>query len=207
MASDIHLDVPFVTQIKVGAHAGGGILQRTLRDAGTPRFACLATIDRQVRGLVFPNNTQKSKKCVLRDGSLLNATAMAAEPMGARYEQLKTNEGLVSVSLPESHQWDCLTLCRLLRDKGPLFVRRGFRNAEGKLRGGHIIVLVGCKISSQIVIYHCPTKGPDLEMGIDEFNNVFKWTDKRAAEYSMMYLPPNRTTKGSVREMAQIFGG
>jgi Papain-like cysteine protease AvrRpt2 len=184
---DILLDVPFVTQMKVGAHAGG-----TYYNDKTGCWYAAVCMLGYYRApgprLGVPEQYTKPAPVFNKDGVQTTDTQLTAEPMGQRYEQLKTNEHLVSVDLPGSKKWECGALCKILQEKGPCFVRRGFLK-DGKLTGGHAIVLVGSKESTKKVIYHCPTKGPNLEMGIDEFNSVFKWNDSRAKDYSMMYLP------------------
>jgi Papain-like cysteine protease AvrRpt2 len=185
---DIHLDVPFVTQMKVGAHAGGNYFNDTT-GCWYAGVCMLGYYRAPGPRLGVPEQFTITKHMRNQNDDVIADTATAAEPMGERYEQLKTNEHLVTVDLPSSKKWDCATLCKILQEKGPCFVRRGFLNSQGQLVGGHIIVLVGCKDSTKTVIYHCPTNGPDLEMGIDDFNKVFKWNDARAKEYSMMYLP------------------
>ncbi len=76
------------------------------------------------------------------------------------------------------------------------------------LKGGHAIVLVGCKMSILKVYFHCPTLGPDQEVSIDDFNDMFKWDDPRASTYSMMYKPQGGGGgPRSVSDLIRKYGG
>lgn len=198
------LDVPFVTQMKVGAHAGGNYYNDTTGCwyAGICMIAYYyAPGPRQG----VPAQFTISKFTRDKDDKVTKVKAIVAEPMGARYEELMANEGLATVPLPGGKQWTCESLCDILATKGPCFVRRGFRNkTTGVLTGGHIIVLVGCKISSRKVYYHCPTKGPSQEVTIEAFNDMFKWDDPKAAKYSMM-CKPNASAGSSVKDLVRKF--
>src|SRR5207248_8942482 len=65
------------------------------------------------------------------------------KPMGARYDQLATNENFAPVSFPTDKKWTADRLMDALGRYGPCYVRRGFRNAAGTLTGGHAIALIG----------------------------------------------------------------
>ncbi len=180
--------------MKVGAHAGGHYFNDTT-GCWYAAVCMLGYYRAPGPRLGVPEQYSKTKYMRKSTGEVDRAfTATVAEPMGGRYEQLKTNEGLVSVDLPKSKQWDCTTLWQILQQKGPCYVRRGFVNpTTGELQGGHAIVLVGANPGTDIVYHHCPTVGPYQEMSIADWNACFKWDDSRAqAGYSMMYLPPNR---------------
>ncbi len=205
MAADIHLEVPFVTQMKVGAHAGGNYFNDTT-GCWYAGVCMLAYYQAPGPRLGVPAQYTIVKRMRNQQGALTNHRAIAAEPIGARYDELKKNEGLETVPLPPLKKWTCIDLAKILKQHGPCFVRRGFRNQAGNLVGGHIIVLVGSKISTNTVIYHCPTKGADLEMAIDKFNSVFKWDDPRAATYSMMYKAKG-SGGSSVSDLIKKFGG
>jgi len=208
MAQSVHLQVPFVTQMKVGAHAGGNYYD----DKTGCWYAAVCMLGYyRAPGprLGVPDQYTKVTRVRDKDGNDTGNEQLVAEPMGARYAELKRNEGLKSVTLPSSKTWTCDKISTLLTSHGPLFVRRGFLK-NGKLVGGHIIVLVGSRPNKSKIIYHCPTKGPDLEMDIGMFNKVFKWDDSRAKDYSMMYLPappPKTQSKGILATIwSSIFG-
>lgn len=185
---DILLDVPFVTQMKVGAHAGGNYYNDTT-GCWYAGVCMLGYYRAPGPRMGVPAQYSITKQMRDKNDNIIADTATAAEPIWARYDQLKTNEHLVAVDLPKDKKWTCAALCKILQEKGPCFIRRGFLDNAGNLTGGHIIVLVGSKESTNKIIYHCPTDGPNLEMAIDNFNKVFKWDDEKAKEYSMMYLP------------------
>lgn len=206
MASDIHLKVPFVTQMKVGAHAGGNYFNDTT-GCWYAAICMIAYYHAPGPRLGVPALYKKTKYMRDQQGNLTQHTAIAAEPIGGdSYETLKKNEGLEAVPLPALKKWTCLQLAKILGQHGPCYVRRGFRNNVGQLVGGHAIVLVGSKLSTNTVIYHCPTVGANLEMAIDEFNRVFKWDDPRAAKYSMMYKRKG-SSGSSVGELIKKFNG
>ena len=208
MPRDTMLDVPFVTQLKIGAHAGGNYWNdRT--GCWYAAICMVAYFQEQGPRRGAPAQYTIPKHMRDKDNHVIGDMVVASEPIGARYAELMANEGLKTVELPQSKQWSCLALCEILESKGPCYVRRGFRDkATGVLKGGHAIVLVGCKMSLKKVYYHCPTLGPDREVSIDDFNDMFKWDDPRAPTYSLMYKPKGGGGGGSsVAELRKKFGG
>lgn len=200
------LDVPFVTQMKIGAHAGGNYFNDTT-GCWYAAICMIAYYYAPGPRLGVPAQYTIHKFMRDKDDNVIGEMAIAAEPIGARYDELMANEGLVTVPLPDSKKWTCEALCDILATKGPCYVRRGFRNkSTGTLEGGHAIVLVGCKMSSKKVYFHCPTLGPNREVTIDAFNDMFKWDDPRAARFSMMYKP-NPSAGSKVADLIKKFGG
>jgi hypothetical protein len=206
MAADIHLDVPFVTQINIGKHAGGNYTNEWT-GCWYAAVCMVAYFHEAGPRLGVPAQYTLPKFGRKQDGTIdPTHRYLAPEPIGARYAELKANEGLVAVPLPADKKWTCIRLSQILKEHGPCYVRRGFLQ-NGVLTGGHAIVLVGSKMSNNTVIYHCPTNGPDQVMSIDEWNKVFKWSDARAKDYSMMYKRGKAAPAGRVKALVQQFGG
>jgi hypothetical protein len=110
------------------------------------------------------------------------------------YVELVKNEGLTLIPLPANRQWSCDQLAALLRDCGPIYVRRGWLK-NGVLTGGHAVVLVGARGSTGTVIIHDPgSRGHDWECSIDEFNGFIKW-DGSTSKYTMMCKLPEVQTR------------
>jgi hypothetical protein len=205
--TDTILNVPYVSQLSIGGSpARGGRHDPTgcwyaalsmvgyYREAG-PR---LGVPEQYVK----PDGTAQKTDLGFRGGR----GATAALGMGSNYDKLMNNEGLVTVPLPTGKSWSTEQLAIILQKFGPCYVRRGFIK-NGQLTGGHAIVLVGAVASSNTVIVHDPWKGANQKMSIDEFNQVFKFHDARAAKYSMMYKPAANARTHPVSELRKKFGG
>lgn len=204
MSHDIHLDVPFVTQMKIGAHAGGNYWN----DTTGCWYAAVCMISYYYEAgprKGVPAQYTINKFMRDKNDNVIGEMTIASEPIGARYDELMKNEGLESIELPSNKKWNCEQLCRILETKGPCYIRRGFRNKHtGALEGGHAIVMVGCEISTQSVFFHCPTLGPNRKVSIAEFNDMFKWDDPRAVKFSMMYKPKKEKGR-SVSDLIKNF--
>lgn len=205
--SDVHLKVPYVSQLNIG----GSPLQGGRHDPTGCWYAaiCMLGYYREIgprlgvpEQYVKPDGSPQKTDLGFRGGK----GATAALGMGSNYEKLMDNEGLITVPLPAGKQWSSAQLAGILTKFGPCYVRRGFVR-DGKLTGGHAIVLVGAKPSDDAVIVHDPWTGPNQQMSIDEFNRVFKFNDVRASKYSMMYKPASHSSVGTVRALQQKFAG
>lgn len=113
--------------------------------------------------------------------------------MGANYPLLVQNEGLTLVPLPSDRRWTAARWAELLRDCGPCYMRTKVYDANGHSVGGHIIVLVGAKTSTNTVTVHDPAKGPNIELSIDDHNRRFSWDVTPVSQYSMMCKLPQRS--------------
>ncbi|WP_282608171.1 papain-like cysteine protease family protein [Pelagibius sp. Alg239-R121] len=185
--ADIYLNVPYVTQKNIGGHAGGD----TRDDPTGCWYAAVSMLGyyrEQGPRLGVPDHYLKpdgSPQKVDKNG---NTAALAMGSAG--YEQLVVNEGLTAVPLPSDKRWTCRKLAEILRACGPCFVRRGWIK-QGKLTGGHAVVLVGARESDSKVVIHDPgSRGANWECTIDEFNAFFKWEGTKAKKYSMMCKLP-----------------
>lgn len=194
---DIYLNVPFVTQMNIGGHVPG----RGTRDDPTgcwyASISMLGYYREQGPRLGVPSLYVNPDGTPQKTDAKGNVAAKAIG--GVNYDTLVANEGLTAIPLPANKTWTCEKLAEILRDCGPCFIRRGFRK-NGVLTGGHAIVLVGARTSDNKVVCHCPTRGPDQEYTIVQFNDFFKWDDPRAAKNSMMVKLP--TVGGMVRQRA-----
>ena len=180
---DIYLSVPYVTQVNIGGHVqiGHGRTEKMgcwyaavcmlgyFREAG-PRLGVPAQY-------VKPDGTPHQ---VDAKGNI--------QPlgMGANYPTLVENERLTTIPLPANKKWTCEKLTEILRDCGPCYMRTKLYGAGGHFLGGHILVLVGAKTTTNTVTIHDPAKGPNIELSIDELNNKFNWDETPLSKYSMM---------------------
>jgi hypothetical protein len=189
---DIYLDVPYVSQMKIGGHAGPG--------------------HDEITGCWYAST------CMLgyyrEAGPRLGVPALYATPGPTgnpnpkpispdTFPVLAQNEGLTPIPLPADKKWTCEKLAEILRECGPCLVGRGFR-VGAELKGGHIIVVVGARTSDNLVIIHDPAVGPNLTLPIDGFNNVFPWDRPEAKWLMMVKLPPlaNGEQRGRANAMS-----
>lgn len=176
--ADIWLDVPYITQLNIGGHAGQG------RDE--------------------TNGCWYASTCMLgyyrEQGPRLGVPSQYATPgpdgnpdpkpiSPATLPTLAANEGLTQVPLPQSKAWTCDGLAEILRECGPILIGRGFIKG-GHLTGGHIIVVVGARATDGIVIIHDPAVGANLTLPIDKFNGIFPWNRPEAPWLALVKLPP-----------------
>ncbi len=171
------LDVPYVGQFKIGGHV--------------PEYK---THSEQ-------NGCWYASTCMVsyfwEAGPRLGVPAQYAanpadpKPMGARYNELMTNEHFASVTLPPDKKWTADRLMDVLGARGPCYVRRGFR-VNGALTGGHAIVLIGANNIKDEIALLDPWNDAGNPTGLRfcsaaEFTDFFKWDDLNAAKYSLMY--------------------
>lgn len=174
----ILLDVPYMPQLNIGGHVEGFI------------------------GHSEQNGCWYASTCMIgyfwEVGPRLGVPAQYAgnptdpKPMGARYQELATNEHFAPVPLPSNKAWTADGLMDVLGQYGPCYVRRGFRNSSGALTGGHAVVLVGANNGNSQVAILDPWKNSKNPTGlrfypVAEFNDFFKWEGALAAKYSLMY--------------------
>jgi hypothetical protein len=143
------------------------------------------------------------------DGSSRLDSTGSLQPlaMGVNYPALVENEGLTHIPIPASKAWTCEKLAEILRDCGPCYMRTKLYSSSGTFLGGHILVLVGAKTSTDTVILHDPARGPNLERPIAWLNGLFNWDDNERLKYSMMCkLPPvpNGGTRQRANAMSQM---
>ena len=193
MADFIELDVPFVSQRDIGIYTGTASHSEGngCWYAGTCMVSYFWEIGPRL-GVPAQYTSQTNH----------NDPA----PMGARYAELATSEGFQQYQVPNSNVWTIKELYDVVKSKGPCYVRRGFRDANGDLQGGHIIVLIGAhKTRKQVSVldpwvkYTKPMKVFGITLrksshkgrqvcSLDEFNDFFKFDSRRA--YSLMYKKP-----------------
>lgn len=200
MPQKILLDVPYVTQMKIGAQAGGNYYNDT-KGCWYAAICMLAYYQEQGPRMGVPDQMTQVTKMKNEGGVAISQTAMVSEPMGSRYAELMENEGLTTIPLPPLRKWTGEQLCQILTEKGPCYIRMGFLNEDGDLSGGHAVVLVGCNATTKKLTYHCPMDGPKRVMTIQKFNDLFKWTGELSAKYSMMYMPKNARGSGSASQL------
>ena len=200
---DIYLNVPYVSQLNIGSKAGpnGG-----RNDPTGCWYAAISMIGYYYEAgprLGVPEQYVKPSGAPQKADKWGNTAAFG---MGKNYDKLLENENLVTVPLPKDKIWTCMKLVQILNQHGPCYVRRGFIN-QGKLVGGHAVVLVGAKTSSNEVILHDPWTGPDKHMSIADFNKVFKWEGERATKYSIMHKARRTGAAKTVEQLvAEIEG-
>jgi hypothetical protein len=181
--ADIYLTVPFVTQVNIGAQAGIG-------GGRTEKMGCwYAAVSMLGHYREIGPRLGVPEQYVKPDGTPQGLDAKGnIQPlgMGKNYQKLVENEGLTLIPLPADKKWTCDQLADILRDCGPCYMRTKLFNATGHFIGGHIIVLVGSKASTNTVTVHDPAKGPNIELTIDELNARFNWDETPVSKYSMM---------------------
>ena len=201
MANFIDLDVPFVSQRDIGIHTG--TKSHSEQNGCWYASTCMVSYFWEI-GPRLGVPEQYTSQPDHHDPA----------GMGARYDQLVDNEGFQKYPVPTSNTWTIEELFNVVKDKGPCYVRRGFRDKKGNLTGGHAIVLKGAnKDTKQVAMldpwekYTKPVKvfGKTLikskhrgreVYSLDEFNDFFKFDSRR--QYSLMYKnPPNGVTAAS----------
>jgi hypothetical protein len=190
--TDILLDVPFVTQVNIGGHVGAG-------NGRTEQMGCwYAAVSMLGYNREAGPRLGVPAQYVKPDGTPQGVDAKGnIQPLGMsnNYQTLVENEGLTLIPLPADKRWTCDKLAELLRDCGPCYMRTKIFGANGVFLGGHIIVLVGVKTTTNVVVVHDPARGPNIEMSIDDLNAKFNWDDTTVAKYSMMCKLPVPQTR------------
>ena len=195
MAEYIDLEIPFVSQMDIGIHTGtAGHSEKT--------------------GCWYASTCMVSY--FWETGPRLGVPDLYAgtnNPKGisaTHYPNLISNEGFKSYPVPTNNQWTIEELYNVVKTKGPCYVRRGYRNAEGRLTGGHAIVLKGANKTTQQVAFLDPAVNytkPVKFLGktlikskhegrkvysLEEVNSFFKFDGNR--QYSLMYKDPDHVT-------------
>lgn len=171
------LNVPFVTQLGIGAHApraGSGIDDPTgcwyssacmiaySFEAG-PRLGVPELFKPGLGSEPAPGGGRQA-----RGGhEVINVPSIPT---------LKANEGLVDVAEPGDHQWTAASLEKLLRQYGPIFF--GWMKTHGGHTYGHASVIVGVNsslFSKDKVVIHDPENRPFCSMDIKDLNSKFIW--------------------------------
>jgi Papain-like cysteine protease AvrRpt2 len=182
---DIYLDVPYVSQLNIGGHAGPGYDEaKGCWYAG----ACMLNYYRE-RG---PTQGVPSRYGTDAKGN--------PSPLGANlntFKQLAENEGFIPVTYPKSGSWTCDALHDILRTCGPIFCGRLFYMPDNSFYH-HIVVVVGASASTGKLFVHDPNTGPNKQPTIDQFNLVFPWKDVATNPYLAMVKLP-KLADGSTR--------
>jgi len=173
----VELEVPFVPQNEIGGHTGH--IHHSEQNGCWYASTCMVSYFWEAGPrLGVPEQ-------YARDPS-------DPDPMGARYAELKQNEHFEGVPLPSNKTWTAPVLMRILSQRGPCYVRRGFRDSTtGELVGGHAIVLVGANNGTNQVAVLDPwettrAKGRKVYT-LAQFNDFFKWDEPWARGISLMY--------------------
>jgi hypothetical protein len=199
--ADIYLDVPFVSQLNIGGHAGVG--RDETNGCWYATCCMIGYYHEQGPRLGVPSRYVKpdgSPQDVDKKG---NTAPLPVSP--TVLEDVARNEGLVQVPLPTDKKWTCDGLATVLRECGPCFVGRGFVQ-NGTLVGGHIICLVGARSSDNVVTVHDPWTGPNKTMSIAEFNSIFPW-NRPEAPWLMMTRAPKVQTRARSNAISAPIGG
>lgn len=176
--ADLWLDVPYVSQMNIGGHAGPG--HDEINGCWYASTCMLGYYREQGPRLGVPERYATPGPGGNPDPKPITPDVLPI---------LAANEGLTQIPLPASKAWTCNGLVEILRDCGPMLVGRGFLVA-GSLQGGHIIVVVGARGADNLVIIHDPAVGPNLTLPIAGFNSVFPWNRPEAPWLAMVKLPP-----------------
>lgn len=174
----ILLDVPYVPQLNIGGHVPG-YTGHSEQNGCWYASTCMVSY-------FWEAGPRLGVPAQYKDNPL------DPKPMGARYAELMTNEHYASVQLPSDKKWTADRLMDVLGARGPCYVRRGFRNPQGQLTGGHAIALVGANNGTNQVAVLDPWKDPKNPTGmrffsVADFTDFFKWDDVNAQKYSLMY--------------------
>ena len=190
MADFIGLDVPFVSQRDIGIYSGTA--SHSEENGCWYASTCMVSYFWEI-GPRLGVPAQYTEQTNHNDPA----------PMGARYDELVANEGFKKYPVPNSNLWDIDELYTIAKTKGPCYVRRGFRDRNGELTGGHAIVFAGAHKTKKLVSCRDPWEkyskpirvfGRTLIQSshkgrvvytLDEFNDFFKFDSRR--EFSMMY--------------------
>lgn len=178
------LDVPYVPQLNIGGHVEGYV-------GHSEQKGCWYASTCMV-GYFWEAGPRLGVPAQYKDDPT------NPKPMGARYGELAANEQFAPVTLPTSKAWTADKLMDVLGQYGPCYVRRGFRNKQGALTGGHAIVLIGANNGLNEVAVLDPQKSTRNLTGFRifkaaEFSDFFKWDDTYAAKYSLMYKKRDST--------------
>lgn len=189
--ADVLLSVPYVTQVNIGAKAGIGGGRTENMGCWYAAVQMLGYFREAGPRLGVPEQYMQA------DGKPRLDAKGELQPlgMGANYPKLVQNEALSTIPLPADNKWTAAKLADLLADCGPIYMRTKVFGAGGVFLGGHILVLIGAKTSSNTVVVHDPAVGPSVELSIDSLNARFNWDKTAVSEYSMMYKPPAITTR------------
>jgi hypothetical protein len=178
--ADIYLDVPYVSQLNIGGHAGVG---HSEINGCWYASVCMLGYYREAGPRLGVPERYKNPDGTPRLGSAGGADPLPITP--SEMPELLKNEGLTKVPLPSAKAWTADALAEILRTSGPVLVGRGFRNwTTGQLIGGHFIVLIGAKGSDNTVTVHDPGYGPNIACPLATFNDFFPW-DRPEAPYLM----------------------
>ena len=171
------LNVPFVTQLGIGAHASGsgkGIDDPTgcwYASASMVAFAFEAGPRLGVPALYKPGLGSEPAPGGGRQSrgghQVINVPSIAT---------LKANEGLADVVEPADKKWTASRLEKLLRQYGPVFF--GWRKTHNGQTYGHASVIVGVSsslFSKDKVIIHDPENRPFFSLRIVDVNHQFIW--------------------------------
>lgn len=159
----IYLDVPFVTQLGIGAHVDPS----SARDDPTGCWyasACMV-------GYYFEagprlGNPDKFKRPL---NAKIHGASVGHETIGGAAEaQMMANEGLEEVPEPSGKQWEGANLSMLLKEHGPLMM-------SWYKPYGHVSVIVGFDSATNEVIYHDPEGTTNSRMSLGDFNAKLMW--------------------------------
>jgi Papain-like cysteine protease AvrRpt2 len=181
--ADILLTVPYVSQVNIGGHIGAGLGRTEEMGCWYAAVSMLGYYREAGPRLGVPSQYVKS------DGTphqVDRSGGIQPRGMGANYPELVKNEGLTLIPLPTDKKWTCEKLATLLRDNGPCYMRTKLFTATGTFVGGHILVLIGAKASTNMVVIHDPDAGPNIELSIADLNQKFNWDETPLSKYSMM---------------------
>lgn len=169
------LNVPFVTQLGIGAHApGGGIDDPTgcwYASACMVAYSFEAGPRLGVPSLYQPGLGSEPNP----DGG---RTARGGHKVigTASIPTLKANEGLVDAIEPSDNKWTASTLEKQLRQYGPIFF--GWMKTHNGNTYGHASVIIGVSkslFSKDKVIIHDPENRPFFRLKIADLNSQFIW--------------------------------
>lgn len=168
------LNVPFVTQLGIGAHAGGGIDDPTgcwYASACMIAFSFEAGPRLGVPALYKPGLGSEPAP-----GGGRQARGGHEVIGGDAIPALKANEGLVDTFEPGDKKWTAANLEKQLRKYGPIFF--GWNKTFNGHTYGHASVIVGVNsswFSKDKVVIHDPENRPFFSMNIQDLNSKYIW--------------------------------